>query len=263
MKIEIHKTAVVSKDAVIGDSVYIGPYAVIESDVEIGDGCRIEAFAHIKRFTKMGKNNHIHSYACIGGPPQDLKYRGEITHLIIGDDNCIREYVTLNRGTEEGGGVTRIGSRCLIMAYSHVAHDCVLGDEVIMANAATLAGHVVIEDGAILGGLSAVHQFVRIGRYAYIGGMTGVSQDVPPYSLIAGERGSMRGLNIIGLKRRGFTQEDISILKKAYRILWRTGLPKNQAMEKVLSEFPDNEKVKELVEFIKNSERGIIPPKKK
>ena len=263
MATEIHKTAVVDKGANIGDDVYIGPYVVIESDVEIGDGCRIEPFAQIKRFTKMGKNNHIHSYACIGGPPQDLKFKGEESYLIIGDDNCIREYVTLNRGTKHGGGVTKIGSRCLIMAYVHVAHDCILSDEVIMANAATLAGHVIIEEGAVLGGLSAVHQFVRIGKYAYIGGMTGVAQDVPPYTLIAGERGSMHGLNLVGLKRRGFSKEDITSLKKAYKILWREGLKKEEAIEKIQAELGNSDKVMELIEFVKNSERGVVPPKKK
>ncbi|WP_461832826.1 acyl-ACP--UDP-N-acetylglucosamine O-acyltransferase [Desulfothermus sp.] len=263
MATEIHKTAVVDKDANIGDNVYIGPYAVIESDVEIGDGCRIEPFAQIKRFTKMGKNNHIHSYACIGGPPQDLKFKGEESYLIIGDDNCIREYVTLNRGTKQGGGVTKIGSRCLIMAYAHVAHDCILSDEVIMANAATLAGHVIIEEGAVLGGLSAVHQFVRIGKFAYIGGMTGVAQDVPPYTLIAGERGSMHGLNLVGLRRRGFSKEDISNLKKAYKILWREGLKKEEAIEKIQAELGNSDKVRELIDFVKNSERGIVLPKKK
>ncbi len=263
MATEIHKTAVVDKGANIGDDVYIGPYVVIESDVEIGDGCRIEPFAQIKRFTKMGKNNHIHSYACIGGPPQDLKFKGEESYLIIGNDNCIREYVTLNRGTKHGGGVTKIGSRCLIMAYAHVAHDCILSDEVIMANAATLAGHVIIEEGAVLGGLSAVHQFVRIGKYAYIGGMTGVAQDVPPYTLIAGERGSMHGLNLVGLKRRGFSKEDITSLKKAYKILWREGLKKEEAIEKIQAELGNSDKVMELIEFVKNSERGVVPPKKK
>ena len=263
MATEIHKTAVVDKGANIGDNVYIGPYAVIESDVEIGDGCRIEPFAQIKRFTKIGKNNHIHSYACIGGPPQDLKFKGEESYLIIGDDNCIREYVTLNRGTKQGGGVTKIGSRCLIMAYAHVAHDCILADEVIMANAATLAGHVIIEEGAVLGGLSAVHQFVRIGKYAYIGGMTGVAQDVPPYTLIAGERGSMHGLNLVGLRRRGFSKEDISSLKKAYKILWREGLKKEEAIEKIQAELGNYDKVRELIDFVKNSERGVVPPKKK
>ena len=263
MATEIHKTAVVDKGANIGDNVYIGPYVVIERDVEIGDGCRIEPFAHIKRFTKMGKNNHIHSYACIGGPPQDLKFKGEESYLIIGNDNCIREYVTLNRGTEHGGGVTKIGSRCLIMAYAHVAHDCILADEVIMANAASLAGHVIIEEGAVVGGLSGVHQFVRIGKYAYIGGMTGVAQDVPPYSLVAGERGSLYGLNLIGLKRRGFSKEDIMKLKKAYRILWREELKKEEAIEKIISELGNCDKVMDLINFVKNSKRGIVPSKKK
>lgn len=262
MGTEIHPTAVVDKHAEIGENVYIGPYVVIEDNVEIGDGSRIEAFANIKRYTKLGKNNHIHSYACIGGPPQDLKFKGEKTYLILGDNNCIREYVTLNRGTEQGGGVTKIGSRCLIMAYAHVAHDCILEDEVIMANASSLAGHVIIEQGAILGGLSAIHQFVRIGRYSYIGGMTGVAQDVPPFTLVAADRGTMRGLNLVGLRRRGFSSESIKNLKKAYRILWRSGLKKEEAICKVLEEIPNDPSVLTLIEFVKNSERGIVTPNK-
>ncbi len=263
METKIHPTAVVESNAKIGKGVIIGAYVVIESHVEIGDSCKIEPFTHIKRYTKIGKNNHIHSYACIGGEPQDLKFKGEVSYLEIGDDNCIREYVTLNRGTKEGGGITKIGSKCLIMAYAHVAHDCILGNEVIMANAASLAGHVIIEDGAVLGGLTAVHQFVHIGRYAYIGGMTGVAQDVPPYALIAGERGWMHGLNLVGLRRRGFSNEEIRNLKKAYRILWRQGLKKEEAISRILEEFPGDEKILELINFIEKSERGIISPKKK
>ncbi len=262
MGTEIHPTAIVDKNAKIGKDVYIGPYVVIEDKVEIGDGCKIDAFANIKKYTKLGKNNHIYAYACIGGPPQDLKFKGEETYLIVGDENCIREYVTLHRGTEHGGGVTKIGSRCLIMAYAHVAHDCILEDEVIMANAASLAGHVIIEQGAILGGLSAVHQFVRIGKYSYIGGMTGVAQDVPPYTLVAGERGTMRGLNVIGLRRRGFSSKNIKNLKKAYRILWRSGLKKEEAIKKVLEEIPDDPHVATLIDFVKRSERGIITTNK-
>ncbi len=263
MGVEIHPTAVVDPEAKLGVEVKIGPYVVIEKDVEIGDETIVEAFAQIKNYTKIGRKNHIHSYACIGGPPQDLKFKGEVTHLIIGDENCFREYVTINRGTEEGGGVTEIGSQCLIMAYAHIAHDCILKNGVIMANAASLAGHVIIEEGAVLGGLSAVHQFVRIGRFAYIGGMTGVAQDVPPFTLVAGDRGAMHGLNLVGLRRRGFSRETIQMLKKAYRILWREGLRKEEAIERVLRELPPREEIMELVEFVKNSERGIISPKKK
>jgi len=189
MSSDIHPTTIIDSQADLGENVYIGPYCVIESGVVIGDNCHIEPFVHLKSNTSLGKNNHIHSYACIGGKPQDSKFQGETTWLEIGDNNCIREYVTINIGTEGGGKVTRVGSNCLIMAYSHVAHDCILGDNVVLANAATLAGHIVVEDYAVVGGLSAVHQFVRIGQYAYIGGMTGVPQDVPPFMLIAGERG--------------------------------------------------------------------------
>ncbi len=263
MGVEIHPSAVVDARAELGTNVKIGPYVVIESEVEIGDDTTIEAFAQIKRYTRLGRKNQIHSHACIGGPPQDLKFRGEVSHLLIGDENCFREYVTVNRGTEEGGGVTRIGSHCLIMAYAHIAHDCILEDGVIMANAASLAGHVIIERGAVLGGLSAVHQFVRIGKYAYIGGMTGVAQDVPPFTLVAGDRGAMHGLNLVGLRRRGFSKESINLLKRAYRILWREGLRKEEAIAKVLKELPHTPEVMELVEFVRKSERGIISPKRK
>lgn len=261
MSCNIHPTAVIDDKAQLGHKVTIGPYAIIEGQTEIGDNCQIDGFAQIKRFTSLGKDNHVHSYACLGGEPQDLKFHGEKTCLTIADGNCIREYVTINRGTIGGGGVTKIGSHCLIMAYAHIAHDCQIRDHVIMANAATLAGHVIVEDHAVVGGLSAVHQFVRIGEHAYIGGMTGVPQDVPPYTIIAGERGSLRGLNLIGLKRKGFNAQQISSLKKAFRILWRSGLKRQEALEKAKAELDGQADVLKLLEFIKNSERGVMSPK--
>ncbi|MFO7803643.1 MAG: acyl-ACP--UDP-N-acetylglucosamine O-acyltransferase, partial [Desulfovermiculus sp.] len=206
----IHPTAIVHSKAELGPQVHIGAYAIVEEGVSIGEGTCIEPFARIQGPTSLGAKNHIHSHACIGGPPQDMKYNDEPTVLEIGDHNTIREYVTIHRGTVGGGGFTRLGSHCLIMAYAHIAHDCLLGDEVILANAATLAGHVSVDNKAVIGGLSAVHQFVRIGEAAYIGGMTGVSQDVPPFMLVAGERGWLHGLNVIGLRRQGFTREEAS-----------------------------------------------------
>ena len=258
MSTEIHTSAIVDPQAQLGQDVSIGPYAVIEGSAQIGDDTRIDAFAHIKANTTLGAKNSVHSHACLGGPPQDLKFHGEETMLDIGDENVIREFVTINRGTVGGGGLTRIGSNCLIMAYAHIAHDCVLGNEVIMANAATLAGHVTIADKAVIGGLSAVHQFVRIGSYAYIGGMSGVSQDVPPYMLIAGERAWLHGLNLIGLKRQGFSSEQISALKKAFKLLWRSGLRREEALALARSECGDHPEVHELLSFVDQSERGVI-----
>ncbi len=258
----IHPTAVIHQNVEMGKNITIGPYAIIEQNVTIGDGTRIDAFAQIKSHTIIGKNNHIHSYACIGGEPQDLKYKGAPTKLYIGDNNIIREFVTIHRGTEEGGGITKIGSECLMMAYVHIAHDCIIGNRVIMANAATLGGHVVIEDNAVIGGLSAVHQFVRIGKFAYIGGMTGVSQDVPPYSLIAGERGKMYGLNLVGLKRHGFSKDKVEMLKKAYKLIWRSGLRREEAIDRILNELGDCPEVVCLVKFVEKSQRGIVPPSK-
>ncbi len=259
----IHPTAIVHTTAELGTNVILVPYAIIEDRVVIGDNTKIDAFAQIKSYTTIGKNNHIFSYAYVGGAPQDLKYKGSPTTLEIGDDNIIREYVTIHRGTEDGGGITKVGSGCLIMAYAHIAHDCKIGNRVIMANAATLGGHVIVEDNAVIGGLCAVHQFVRIGRYAYIGGMTGVAQDVPPYTLIAGERGKMHGLNIIGLKRHGFSEEKLKKLKRAYKLLWRSGLRREEAIKKIFEEIGEDPEVMYLVEFVKKSQRGIVSPSKK
>ena len=261
MGTEIHPTAVVSPRAELGENVIVGPFSVIEEQVRIGDGTWIDAFVQIKDHTSIGRHNAIHSYACLGGIPQDLKYKGEVSSLEIGDGNRIREYATLNRGSEEGGSVTRVGSSCLIMAYAHLAHDCILGDGVIVANAVNLAGHVIIEDGAALGGLCAVHQFVRIGRHAYIGGMTGVAQDVPPFMLIAGERGWMQGVNLIGLRRKGYTREQLTNLKKAHKLLWRSGLNKEEAIRRIHSEIGCSPEIEQLIDFVQNSERGVIRSK--
>ncbi|WP_027369912.1 acyl-ACP--UDP-N-acetylglucosamine O-acyltransferase [Desulfovermiculus halophilus] len=258
----IHPTAIIHPQAELGQSVSVGAYAIVEQGVEIGEGSKIEPFARIQGPTTLGTGNHIHSHACIGGPPQDLKYNDEPTVLEIGDDNTIREYVTIHRGTVGGGGVTKMGSRCLIMAYAHIAHDCILGDEVILANAATLAGHVTVHNKAVVGGLSAVHQFVRIGESAYIGGMTGVAQDVPPFMLVAGERGWLHGLNLVGLRRQGFTRDELSTLKQAYQIIWRSGMRRTEALQEVKRELDTaSPRLAQLVEFVESSSRGIIGPK--
>ncbi len=261
MSSKIHPTSIVDPKAVLGQEVTIGPYCVLEAESEIGDGCVLEPFVHIKSWTRLGRNNHVHSQACLGGPPQDLKYHGEKTELLIGDHNCIREYVTINRGTPGGGGVTRIGSHCYIMAYAHIAHDCLLEDEVILANAATLAGHIHIQRHAVVGGLCAVHQFVRIGEFAYIGGMTGVAQDVPPFMLVAAERGWLHGLNHIGLKRHGFNQDQLGRLKKAFKLIWRSELQKEQALQQIDADLGEHEEIQQLVQFLNNSPRGTISPK--
>jgi UDP-N-acetylglucosamine acyltransferase len=258
----IHPTALIHPETQLDPTVQVGAYAIVEQEVTIGPGTCIEPFARLQGPTTLGADNHIHSYACIGGPPQDLKYGNERTVLKIGDKNTIREYVTIHRGTVGGGGITKMGSGCLIMAYAHIAHDCILGDEVILANAATLAGHVVVHNKAVIGGLSAVHQFVRIGESAYIGGMTGVSQDVPPFMLVAGERGWLHGLNTIGLRRQGFTREDLSTLKHAYHLIWRSGMRRAEALAEVKKGLDtNNPRLAQLVEFVESSSRGIITAK--
>ena len=262
MSERIHPTAIVHPDARLDPTVQVGAYSIVEQDVVIGAETCIEPFARIQGPATLGAGNRVYSYAFVGGPPQDLKYANEPTVLEIGDNNTIREYVTIHRGTVGGGGKTRIGSNCLLMAYAHIAHDCILGDEVILANAATLAGHVTVHSKAVVGGLSAVHQFVRVGESAYIGGMTGVSQDVPPFMLVAGERGWLHGLNVIGLRRQGFTRDELSSLKRAYQLIWRSGMRRTEALQEVKRELDTaSPRLAQLVEFVESSSRGIIGPK--
>jgi UDP-N-acetylglucosamine acyltransferase len=259
MAVDIHPTAIVHDKALLGQDVRIGPYAVVEDRVEIGDGCRLDAFAQIKSFTIMGRENHIHSYACVGGVPQDLKFQGEETLLRIGEGNIIREFVTLNRGTLGGGGITGIGSECLLMAYVHVAHDCHVGDKVIFSNGVTLGGHVTVGNNTIIGGLSAVHQFVRIGENAFIGGKTGVAQDVPPYMLAVGERARLHGPNLVGLRRMQMPTETIQALKNIYKILWRANGSKQEALAEATEKFGHVPEVLQVIEFVRVSERGVTP----
>ncbi len=254
---QIHPTAIIHPGAELAAGVVVGPYAVIDEEVNIASGCHIHAHAHIAPFTTVGDRCEIYSYASIGTPPQDLKFDGRRTETIIGNDNVIREFVTINRGSVGGDGVTRIGNGNLFMAYSHVAHDCVIGDHVTMANAATLAGHVTVYDHATLGGLCAVHQFVRIGTHAYIGGKTGVPKDIPPYMLVSGHRAKLYGINTIGLKRKNFPATVLKILKQCYRILFFSEKPLKDALEVAESQFGDVEEVQILVDFIRNSQRGI------
>jgi len=254
---QIHPMAIIHPGAELAVDVVVGPYAVIDEEVKIGKGCRIHAHAHIASYTTIGKGCEIYSYASVGTPPQDLKFDGRRTETIIGDNNIIREFVTVNRGSVDGDEVTSIGGNNLFMAYSHVAHDSIIGNHVVMANAATLAGHVTVQDHSTLGGLSAVHQFVRIGTHSYIGGKTGVTKDVPPYMLVSGHRAKLYGLNTIGLKRKNFPRTVLKILKQCYRILFLSERTLKEALEAAESQFGDVEEVRILVDFIRGSQRGI------
>ena len=254
---QIHPTAVIHPGAELSPDVVVGPYAVIDDEVIISRGCRVHSHAHIAPYTTIGEGCEIYSYASVGTPPQDLKFDGRRTETIIGDNNVIREFVTINRASVGGDEVTRIGDNNLFMAYSHVAHDSIIGNNVIMANAATLAGHVTVHDHAILGGLCAVHQFVRIGTHAYIGGKTGVTKDIPPFMLVSGHRAKLYGLNTVGLKRKNFPHTVLKILKQCYRILFLSERTLAEALEVAESQFGDVEEVKILVDFIRGSQRGI------
>ncbi len=255
---EIHNTAIVHPKAVLGDGVRIGPYAIIGEHVRIGGGTQIGPHVVIDGWTEIGPACQIFPFASIGSVPQDLKFKGEESRLVIGANNIIRESVTINRGTEHGGGETVIGDHNLFMAYAHVAHDCRIGSHVILANAATLAGHILVEDHAIIGGLVGVHQFVRIGAYAMIGGCSAVAQDVPPFVSAAGNRVQLYGLNLVGLKRHQFSDQRIAALKKAYRLLFRSKLPLKEALQQVRDEIGDSTDVQQLLRFVESSPRGVV-----
>lgn len=255
----IHPSAFVSSKAELGGTVCVGPCAVIEDDVVIGDNCEIHAFASVKRHTRMGTGNIVHPYALVGGEPQDLKFAGEPSVLEIGNNNKIREFSSLHRGTAGGGGITRVGNSNLIMAYSHVAHDCTLHDNIVMSNGATLAGHVTLFDGAIIGGLSAIHQFSRIGRHAFVGGMTGIAQDLPPYMMAVGVRSGIHGPNLVGLRRLGLGSAVVTAVRSAFRLIWLSELPRQEALEKAAREFADVPEVMEIVDFVRESPRGVLP----
>ena len=261
---EIHPTAIIADGAKIGENVSIGPYSMVGSDVELDDGVELISHVVVTGHTSIGANTRIFPFASIGHQPQDLKYQGEASSLTIGCNNVIREYVTMNPGTEGGGMATRIGNNCLFMVATHVAHDCQIADNVILVNNATLAGHVSIEDWAIIGGLSAVHQFVRIGKHSMIGGKTGVAEDVIPYGSVIGNRARLSGLNIVGLKRRDFSREDIQNLRKAYRLIFAEEGTFAERILDVAELFPDNEPVQDIINFINaDSSRAICQPKMK
>ncbi len=257
----IHRTAVVDPKAELHSSVVVGPYAVIGALVRIGADTKVEAHAVVSGPTSIGERNLIGSFSVVGGAPQDLGYKGEPTELIIGSDNQIREFASIHRGTPGGHGKTVIGNNNLLMAYIHVAHDCIIGNHVIMANVATLAGHVEVGDRASIGGLVAIHQFCRIGTFSYIGGVSGISLDVPPYVIIAGTRNRTRisGVNKVGLMRNGFSRETIKNLDEAFRIIFRTPhLLMKDAIEVARTEYPDCQEVQTLVKFFLDSKRGVV-----
>jgi UDP-N-acetylglucosamine acyltransferase len=255
---EIHQTAIIHPAAELADGVRVGPYAIIGERVRVGRGTRVDSHAVIESRTEIGTDCHVFPFATIGTIPQDLKYKGEESTVVIGDRNRIREYVTIHRGTAGGGGVTRIGNENLLMAYVHVAHDCRIGNGVILANAVTLAGHIEVQDHAVIGGLSGLHQFIRIGRHAFIGGCSAVAQDVPPFVSAVGNRVRLYGINTVGLERHGLGPDRIAAIKKAYKTIFRSKLTMKEALKKAREESKGSPEVEEMVRFIETSERGVV-----
>ena len=256
----IHKTAIVDPKAKISTNVNIGPYSIIGPNVEIGEDTDINSHVSIAGHTKIGKKNKIYPFSSIGNNPQDLKYNGEKSYLEIGDSNTIREYVSINPGTDGGGGLTKIGNNCLFMVSSHVAHDCVIGDNVVAVNNVAIGGHVQIEDNAIIGGNSAIHQYIRIGKFAMIGGICAVIRDVIPYGLVHGNRSVLQGINLIGLRRKNIPNQEIALLSKAYKEIFKSeNLSEN--LKNLSEEFKENDLVKEILKFIqKDKKRPICTP---
>jgi UDP-N-acetylglucosamine acyltransferase len=256
---EIDGRADVSSSSRIGSGVRIGAFAVVGVEVELGDGCVLDHHAVVQGPARLGRGNHVYPFSVIGGDPQDLTYKGERVSLEIGDANEFREFSTVNRGTVKGGGVTRIGSHNLIMSYTHIGHDCLVGDHTIFVNGGTLAGHVTVEDYATVGAFCPVHQFCRIGRHSYIGAHTVITQDVPPFSKVVSPRDSKcYGVNAIGLERQGFSPERIEAIEKAYRLLLRSKLNTSQAVEKMRETLGGSEDVLTLIRFIESAEHGLI-----
>jgi UDP-N-acetylglucosamine acyltransferase len=254
-----HPTAIVDPGAKVHPSCNIGPYCVIGPEVELGERCHLVSHVAIEGPTKIGADNAFFPFCSIGMAPQDLTYAGEPTHLEIGEHNTIREFVTINRGTVKGGGLTRVGNYILVMAYTHIAHDCVIGDHVILANAATLGGHVTVEEWATVGALCPVHHFIRIGAHSFVGGGTTITRDVLPFSKTSAARDVQAyGLNAIGLERRGFSKERIRKIHHAYKVLLASKLNTSQALQKLKSEPDRGEDVEMLIRFIEQSERGVI-----
>ncbi len=255
-EVPIHPTAIIDETSNIGQNVEVGPFSIIERDSTVGNNCKIASSVLIAKYVTVGNEIDIHKGAVLGTNPQDLKFSGERTSLIIGDRTVIREYCTLNRGTAEGGGVTRVGSDCLLMAYSHVAHDCQLGNSIIMANSVNMAGHVRIDDYVIIGGLSVMHQFTQIGQHAFIGGLARISRDVPPYIITVGD--SYNGLNSIGLRRRGFGSTQLQTIKRAYKLIYRSKLNLTQAVDAINNDMEITDEVRIILDFIERSNRGLV-----
>ena len=258
-KPEIHPQAIVAASAKMGKGIQVGAYAVVGEDVELGDGCVLHEHAVVQGPSRFGKNNVFHAFCVIGSDPQDYTFREEHVDLVVGDGNIFREYVTVSRGTQKGGGKTSLGDDNFFLAYSHVGHDSQIGSHTLFVNGATLAGHVTVEDFVTVGAFCPVHQFCRIGRYAYIGASTVITQDVPPFSKIVTERETKSfGINTIGLERKGFPKERLDALKQAYRLLLRSKLNTSQAVEEMKKTLSDSADVKELIQFIESAERGIV-----
>lgn len=254
----IHPSAIVDPQAKIGDNVTIGPYCIVEADTEIGDNCVLKSHVVVANHTKIGQGNKIYPFASIGEDPQDKKYAGEATRLVIGDNNTIREYVTINRGTVDDEGVTRVGDDNWIMAYVHIAHDCVLGNHTILANCSSLAGHVHVGDHVILGGFSKLHQFCRVGAHAFSAMDSGFQKDLPPFVMAQGNPAKPRAINFEGLKRRQFSKQRIAAIKAAYRIIYKSDLSLDQAVEELTGLAKESEDVNMMLEFIQSSSRSII-----
>ena len=259
----IHETAIVDPSAKIDPSAEVGAYTIVGKDVKIGKNTWIGPHVTIGDRTTIGDGNKVFQFASIGGPPQDMGYKGEPTQTIIGNNNTIREYVTVNAGTEKGGGKTTIGSNNLLMAYVHVAHDCIVGDHVVLANCVTLAGHVEIENNAIVGGLTPIHQYCRIGSFAMVGGGSVVTMDIPPYVMAVGNRAHFYGLNLVGLRRNGFSREAIKEIKHSYNVLFRSQHAVKNGIDILKKELPDSEYAERFVKFIEVSNRGLARVKVK
>ena len=259
MGLHIHPQAIVSPEAKLGEDVRIGAFAVVGAEVELGDGCELHEHAVVRGPSKFGVGNVFHPFCVIGGDPQDYTFRGERVELEAGEGNIFREHVTISRGTSKGGGVTRIGDKNFFLSYSHVGHDCQIGSNTLFVNGATLAGHVTVQDFVTVGAFSPVHQFCRLGRYAYIGACTVITQDVPPFSLIVTERETKCfGANTIGLERKGFSAERIQALQRAFRLLLRSKKNTTQALEEMRKTLAGSDDVQELIAFVEKAERGIV-----
>lgn len=254
----IHPTAVVDSAAELGDDVVVGPHAIVGAEVVVGDRCRIDASAHVQGPTRLGSDNRVYPFACVGFDPQDLKFEGERTELVVGDHNHFREHTTVHRGTGHGGGLTTVGSHNLFMVGTHVAHDCRVGNHTIFANNATLAGHVEVDDHAVISAFTSVHQFCRVGRHAYIGGYSVITRDALPFVKTVGGKPACFGINRIGLERKGFDAEALKALERAYRILVRQKLATTHALETLREELADDPNVGHLVAFVEGSQRGVI-----